>query len=86
MRVTVRVHPGASREALVAREDGVLEAWLRSPPVEGRANRALLELLAERLRVPRTALRLARGASGRTKTVELPLDGWSEVIRRLSER
>jgi uncharacterized protein len=81
--VSVKVHPGASREALALRVDGSLEAWVRPPPSDGKANQALLQLLAERLRLPRGAVELRRGAASRQKLVELPLAGLAELRRRL---
>ena len=86
MLVTVRVHPSAPRDALEARADGTLEAWVRKPPADGRANQALAELLAKRLAVPSSSVRLLRGVSGRIKTVELPLAGWEELRSRLEPR
>ena len=86
MLVSVRVHPGASREEVALREERTLEVWVRRPPADGQANRAVEELLAQRLRVPRAAARIVRGASGRVKTVELPLDGWDQVVERLAPR
>lgn len=66
--VPVRVVPRASRES-VALEGGELRARLTAPPVEGAANEALLALLAARLRLPRRAVTLARGATSRHKLV-----------------
>ena len=83
MLLTVRLHPSSSREHLEAREDGTLEAWVRQRPVEGRANEALIALLAGRLRVPPSSLRLVRGASARLKVLEVPLADWEEVRGRI---
>lgn len=66
--VPVRVVPRASRASL-ALEGGELRARLTAPPVDGAANEALLALLAARLRLPRRAVTLARGATARHKLV-----------------
>jgi uncharacterized protein YggU (UPF0235/DUF167 family) len=86
MLVSVRVHPGASREEVAVREGRMLKVWVRRPPADGQANRAVEELLAERLGLARTAARIIRGASGRVKTVELPLERWEQVVERLAAR
>jgi uncharacterized protein (TIGR00251 family) len=65
----VKVAPRASRAALSGVHAGALKASLTAPPVDGAANAALLELLAERLNVPRRALRIVRGEHARLKTV-----------------
>jgi uncharacterized protein len=82
--LTVRLHPSSSREHLEARTDGTLEAWVRQRPVEGRANEALIALVAERLGVPRSSVRLVRGATARTKVLEVPLEESGEVRLRLA--
>jgi uncharacterized protein (TIGR00251 family) len=48
-----------------------LKVRLQAPPVEGAANDALVALLAERLGVPRRAVRVVAGATSRAKTVEI---------------
>lgn len=57
-----------------------LKVRLQAPPVEGAANDALVALLAERLGVPRRAVRVVAGAASRAKTVEI--EGTTEVAVR----
>lgn len=71
MLITVRVHPRASR-ARAEWKDGVLELWTTTPPVDGRANRAVVEAVARELHVPVSAVALRSGARSRTKVVEAP--------------
>lgn len=71
-RLSVRVQPGARVAGLVGREpDGVLKVKVREPAREGRANEAVETLLAERIGVPRRAVRVIRGAASRSKVVEV---------------
>jgi uncharacterized protein YggU (UPF0235/DUF167 family) len=51
--------------------------------VEGRANQACIELVAERLGIPRSAVRIARGQSGRKKILEIEGLPIGEIERRL---
>jgi uncharacterized protein (TIGR00251 family) len=80
--VTVRVTPRASRND-VRLEPEALRVWLTAPPVEGAANEALVALLAERLRLPRGAVSLARGATSRVKQVAITGLTAAELLRRL---
>jgi uncharacterized protein (TIGR00251 family) len=48
-----------------------LKIALKSPPIEGRANDALVEFLAELFDVPRAAVSIAHGLTNRSKTVRL---------------
>jgi len=68
------VVPGAKRTEAVGLHDGALRLRLAAPPIEGRANEALIAWLADQLGVPRKAVELLRGASSRRKQVALPLD------------
>jgi uncharacterized protein (TIGR00251 family) len=82
MRLTVRVIPRSSRNT-IEWEQGVLKAWLTAPPVDGAANDALVALLAERLRVPKSSISIARGAASRQKVVEIAGMSEAEILVRL---
>jgi len=69
VRFAVRVQPRASRTAVEGLRDGALLVRLTAPPVEGEANDALVALLADRLNVPKSAVRILSGERGRTKRV-----------------
>jgi uncharacterized protein (TIGR00251 family) len=68
---SVRVQPRASRDEIVGEYDDGLKIRLAAPPVDDRANQALRKLLAARLKVPLTAVRIAAGERSRTKRVEV---------------
>jgi len=68
--VTVRVIPRAGRQAIEL-ENGVLRVRLTAPPVEGAANDALIALFSQRLRLPRRAISLTRGATSRDKLLSI---------------
>ena len=67
----VRVQPRASRDEIAGEHQDALKIRLSAPPVDDRANRALREFLAARLKVPLTAVRIASGEHSRTKRVEV---------------
>jgi hypothetical protein len=67
----VRVQPRASRDEIVGEYQGGLKIRLTAPPVDDRANEALRKLLAARLKVPLSAVRIASGERSRTKRVEI---------------
>ncbi len=70
-RVSVRVIPRSSKNALELEPQGGIKARLTAPPVDGAANEALILLLAGRLAVPRRAISIVRGATSRQKIVEI---------------
>jgi hypothetical protein len=67
----VRVQPRASRDEIVGEYQDGLKIRLTAPPLDDRANEALRKLLATRLKVPLTAVRIAAGERSRTKRVEI---------------
>ena len=80
----LRVSPGAGRAAIVGRYGEGWKIRVTAPPEGGRANDAVLRLLAEALAVPRDSLTLVSGHSGRDKIVELAGLGPALVERRLA--
>jgi uncharacterized protein (TIGR00251 family) len=68
---TVRVQPRASRDEIAGEYQDGLKIRLTAPPLDGRANEALRQLLATRLKVPLAAVRIASGERSRTKRVEI---------------
>ncbi len=77
--------PGAKRTEPVGLHDGALRLRLAAPPVEGRANDALVEWLATELRCTRRDVALLRGASSRRKQVALDVP-MERVLSWLAQR
>jgi uncharacterized protein (TIGR00251 family) len=67
----VRVTPRASRDAIEGEYQGALKLRVTAPPVDGRANEAVRALLAERLKVPISAVRILGGETSRNKRVQI---------------
>ena len=65
----ILVRTGASREEIGAEHDGALVVRLTARPLEGQANKALRKLIAKRLGVPPSAVRILRGEHSRRKLV-----------------
>jgi uncharacterized protein len=79
----VRVQPRANRDAIQGEREGALKVRLAAPPVDDRANDSLRRLLAKRLNVPLSAVRILAGQRSRTKRVAV--SGVSaEQVRALS--
>jgi uncharacterized protein (TIGR00251 family) len=71
LRFGVHVQPRSSRTEVAGVRAGALRVRLQAPPVDGAANDALVGYLAERLGLPRRAVRIVAGLSSRAKTVEV---------------
>jgi uncharacterized protein YggU (UPF0235/DUF167 family) len=69
--VPVRVVPRGGRDEVAGHRAGALVVRLSAAPVDGRANQALLRVLARALGVPPSAVAILRGAAGRDKVVHV---------------
>jgi uncharacterized protein (TIGR00251 family) len=67
MTLRVKVKPNARVSSLVQKPDGTWLARLKSPPVDGKANQELVELVAEHFHCQKSAVLIKSGASGRMK-------------------
>lgn len=64
----LRVQPGARRAGTVGVHGEALKLAVNAPPEDGKANQAVIELLAELLELPRQQVQITRGLSSRSKT------------------
>ncbi len=85
LRLTIRAHPGARREAVEMLPDESVAVWVRARAVDGKANDAIERTLADWLGVARSQVRLVRGHGSRQKLVEIELSA-EEVKGRLMAR
>lgn len=70
-RLVVRVKPGSRVSALTERDDGTWHACVKSPPVDGKANDELRELIAGAFGVRKAQVSIRGGASARSKRIEI---------------
>jgi uncharacterized protein len=72
--IQVRVKPNARVSTLEEVDNGPWLAQLKSPPVDGKANKELIGLIARHFGCPKSAVSIKSGVSGRTKLVKIALD------------
>ncbi|MGB9612605.1 MAG: DUF167 domain-containing protein [Candidatus Margulisiibacteriota bacterium] len=73
MQLNVRVIPNAKQNKVVE-EGNRLKVYLTSSPLEGKANKALIEFLAEHFKVKKSQIMIIRGLKSRDKVLEIR--GW----------
>lgn len=89
LELDVSVIPNARRTEVVGLYDGALRVRLHAPPVDGKANEALLRWLAECLGVGRATVQLLRGQTSRRKTVRVDVPATTDIetlLERLAPR
>ena len=83
MRIAVHVQPNASRTEITGVVEGALKIRLHAPPVDGKANEALISFMAERLKVAKRDVDVSRGHGSRQKMLEVRTDMAVEQLEAL---
>ena len=71
LKISVKAHPKASKEAVVKKGGAQYEVWVREAPDKGKANIAVLEVLAAYFGVAKSHVVLVSGAASRNKIVRV---------------
>lgn len=74
MQKKVKVKPNSKVQKIEEVADGSLTVYLKSPPVDGKANEELIKVLAEKFDVPKSRIRIKSGLSSRNKLIEIDSD------------
>lgn len=78
MKIALKVTPGARRNEILGWEDDypqigrVLRVKIAAPPVEGKANKEIVTFMAKTLGIPKSAVELLHGSTGRIKLIQVP--------------
>ena len=81
----VRVQPKSAQNAVVGVHDGALKIKLNAPPVDGKANKALVQFLAKWLRCPKSTFEIVSGQTSRNKRLLVRIDPGPDFAARREE-
>jgi uncharacterized protein (TIGR00251 family) len=70
-RIQIQVLPRSSSNEILGKMDGCYKVRLTAPPVEGKANRALKDLIAKRLGIPKADVEIVSGKKSRLKSIRI---------------
>jgi uncharacterized protein (TIGR00251 family) len=84
LTLTLHIQPGAKKTEVAGEHGDALKIRLAAPPVDGKANAALLAFIAERLGVSKSSVSLKSGQTSRRKVVEVE-GALVEAVRQLAE-
>jgi len=82
---SIRIHPRARKNAITGVIGDALKLALTAPPVEGRANQAVIEFFAELFEIPRSSVTITSGETSRNKKVRIAGLTRAAIVARLSE-
>lgn len=78
MKIALKVTPGARKNEILGWEEDypqigrVLRIKIAAPPVEGKANKEITSFIAKTLGLPKSAVELLHGSTGRIKLIQVP--------------
>jgi hypothetical protein len=81
----IKVHPRARKNSVTGTIGNALKLALTAPPVEGKANQAVIEFFAELFAIPRSSITIASGETSRNKVVRVSGISRPDVEQRLAE-
>jgi uncharacterized protein (TIGR00251 family) len=82
---SVKVHPRARKNAITGIVGDALKLALTAPPVEGKANQAVIEFFADLFAIPRSSVTIASGETSRNKIVRIAGVSKPVLEQRLAE-
>ncbi len=71
MVINIKIKPGAKRNSIMGFKDGYWHIAVSQQPIEGKANRALMEFLAKQLGIAKSCISILKGSKSRLKKVEI---------------
>ena len=83
VRITVQVQPNARSSEVLGFEEGILHVKIAAPPVQGKANRELIELLSKLLGVSKGSIYIERGVTSRRKVIAIAGIDRDKIIERI---
>ncbi len=83
--IRIKLLPKSSRNQVVGREGEHFKVKVTAPPVEGRANKALIDLLAKKLGIPKGHIEIITGKSSRLKSVRIDGLSQEDIIRKVEK-
>jgi uncharacterized protein (TIGR00251 family) len=82
---SVKVHPRARKNAITGTVGDALKLALTAPPVEGKANQAVIEFFSELFAIPRSSVTIASGETSRNKVIRIAGVSKAAAEQRLAE-
>ncbi len=79
--LNLRISPNASKNEIIKSDDGSIKVKITAQPVDGKANKALIEFLSKTFKIPKTSIDIVRGETSKDKTVLFKTDDVDKINR-----
>lgn len=81
--VQLKISPNSSKNAIVKDDNGI-KIKLTAQPIEGKANKALIEFLSKQIKVPKTSINILKGETSKDKTILIKVND-NDKIQNIKE-
>ena len=68
IKVNIKISPNAGKNEIIKTDDGI-KVKITAQPVDGKANKALIEFLSKEFKIPKTSIQIVKGLTGKEKTL-----------------
>jgi len=82
LTVKIRISPNASKNEIIRTDDGI-KIKITAQPIDGKANKAVIEFLSKEFRIPKTSIEIVKGLTSKDKTLLFKIDNQekAEIIK-----
>ena len=82
--ITLKISPNASKNEIIKTDDGV-KIKITAPPVDGKANKSLIEFLSKEFKISKTSIEILRGETSKDKTILFKTtdNGKIEILKKI---
>ncbi len=77
--LSVKILPNSSKNEIIKNDDGSIKVKLTAQPIEGKANKALLEFLSKQFKIPKTSMEIVKGQTSKDKTISIKTEKLLEI-------
>ena len=84
LKLKIRISPNASKNEIIKSDDGV-KIKITAQPIEGKANKAVVEFLSKEFKIPKSSIEIVKGTTSKEKTILIRCDD-EEKINLINSR
>ncbi len=77
--VNLRISPNSAKNEIIKNDDGSVKVKITAQPIDGKANKALVEFLSKTFKLPKTSIEIVRGETSKDKTILFKTDDIDKI-------
>lgn len=77
--VNLRISPNSAKNEIIKNDDGSVKVKITALPIDGKANKALVEFLSKTFKLPKTSIEIVRGETSKDKTILFKTDDIDKI-------